>query len=575
MHVLLSHSHVDKSHAELVQSHLASDSALEISLEPLDFRPSTSSTSFMDSARDHDAVVQIVSRRLLESRYCMRELLSLLRDPTERQHYRDHVVPIVIEDDHFTLTRTASDNLATRSATDNQLIEYWRGQASHLEEDLDQTSSSDSGTLDELRGELVTVRDIAVQVGRFLRLVTEDSAFAVSYSAQIPSRFSDVITHLSSINTSNASAAGSSLRLTIPFRRQRQEPTEPPSPAAQHLRDLYESISVPSEDDPARPEFPPFSPRFPATPIHEVRIEQLNRTVLIKDESYNFTGSHKDRMAWEIVVFYKQLMEDRVESSQPDRLAVPPASIISNGSAALAIQVLFRCFGLPPLKVLIDENATSTPTREKLERAGCEVFPRDLSARELDSSDVLEMTNNPDGYDFTSRNIVDPRRRTYYDWLAYEILNAGAKHIFIPVGTGDLYVNVLAVLRDELTGASYDSRLEGGSLKLVDRVVYGATSEDWKTKMDKLYAAYRPTLIEARNFVSEMRERGYCGTNSAIYDVQEASVAEALEIARSHKIQTEHSGIAGLGLLLERMKADPIPPEDTVLVVNTGWFALP
>jgi hypothetical protein len=329
---------------------------------------------------------------------------------------------------------------------------------------------------------------------------------------------------------------------------------------------------VASDSDPDQPEFPPFSPRFPATPVYPIEVPQLGREILIKDESHNFTGSHKDRMAWEVVVYYKMIIQDLMEPHAKS-VAIPAASIISSGSAALAIQVMLRCYDLPSLRVLVDQRTDPRIVR-KLRRVGCEVYLCDLYERELDSAAVLQLTENETGFDLTARNLIDPNRRTYYDWLAYEILNCGAKHVFIPVGTGDLYVNLLTVLRDELLGITDDRRLVGGSSAIEGLELYGATSSDRKTKMDRLYAPYRPTLEEARRVVKEMCDQGLCGTRSGIYDIRERVVKDALGIARANKIRCDESGIAGLSLLLHMSEDGMMPTDGPVLVVNTGWLAL-
>lgn len=62
---------------------------------------------------------------------------------------------------------------------------------------------------------------------------------------------------------------------------------------------LY-SIHVASENDPNKPEFPPDKPKFPATPIMRLEVPGFTN-VWLKDESKNPTGTHKDRMAWEIL----------------------------------------------------------------------------------------------------------------------------------------------------------------------------------------------------------------------------------------------------------------------------------
>jgi len=234
---------------------------------------------------------------------------------------------------------------------------------------------------------------------------------------------------------------------------------------------------------------------------------------------------------------------------------------------------MLRSFGLPDLSVLIDHN-TDIRIVNKLRRAGCHVLIHDLSSRELHANDVLELTDNQGGLDFTSRDLVDPLRSKYYDWLAYEILNQDAKHIFIPVGTGDLFVNVLTVLDEELSGRRKDRRLEGGEQALEGVHLYGATSSDRKTWMDKLWAAYRPTLDDAKKLCSEVVKVGNVGKGSEIYDVEERFVAGALSNARAGDLQCDESGIAGLALFLQ-LRESGFTEDENVLIVNTGWLAVP
>ena len=514
-----------------------------------------------------------------------------MKDDTDRNHYSERAVPIIIDD------ATGGINLFDITGQ-LQLVDYWMGEKSKLEDELNSRSKEFGAAIDELRSELTVRRDIAEHIVRFMRTVT-DNIYAASYHSQQSKNFSDVVQRLRKIGAEtlerdslqngdeSVERGRPARRLTPRWRRPvRGDPdlshaaTQPdptkgagePSPEVKGLIHLRDSIVIPSHNDPERPEFPPFSPRFPATPIKQVRIPELDRDVIFKDESHNFTGSHKDRMAWEIIVYYKALIQD-ILAPHSRSLSLPSASIISNGSAAVAIQVMLRCYGLPGLKVLVDEK-TDERIVQKLLGVGCEVFEHDLSDRQLESADVLELTENVDGFDVTARNLVDPTRRTYYDWLAYEIFNCGAKHIFIPVGTGDLFVNILTVLRDELMGVANDRRLAGGIEMIEGLELYGATSDDWKTKMDKLYATHRPTLDEARRVVTEVREAGHCGNNTNVYNVNETIVAKALSIAKTNGISCDESGIAGLSLLLQKSNELEIPHDEEILIVNTGWMPL-
>ena len=70
---------------------------------------------------------------------------------------------------------------------------------------------------------------------------------------------------------------------------------------------ILKSIKVNSENDPSNPEFPADNPKFPATPTYEIEVPSFS-DVWLKDESVNLTGTHKDRMAWEMVVTYRDFL---------------------------------------------------------------------------------------------------------------------------------------------------------------------------------------------------------------------------------------------------------------------------
>ncbi|MBP9686964.1 MAG: pyridoxal-phosphate dependent enzyme, partial [Candidatus Doudnabacteria bacterium] len=139
----------------------------------------------------------------------------------------------------------------------------------------------------------------------------------------------------------------------------------------------------------------------------------------LKDESCNPTGTHKDRMAWEIVVTYRDFLLAKERGQVTGDL--PHMSIISSGSAAVAIQSLLQKYRLPALKVLVDAGIEEN-VQNQLLQLGCEVYFTDLSQRPLESKEILELTDNRGGFDITSNEALDPSLR-FYDWLAYEIIN--------------------------------------------------------------------------------------------------------------------------------------------------------
>jgi hypothetical protein len=326
---------------------------------------------------------------------------------------------------------------------------------------------------------------------------------------------------------------------------------------------LLDLINVASENDPLRPEFPADNPKFPATPTYKIDIPGFS-DVWLKDESYNPTGTHKDRMAWEIVVTYRDflLAKKRGQVSGP----LPAMSIISSGSAAIAIQTQLRKYHLPNLKVLIDPKAelTNLPVMRKL---GCEIYETDLSKKALDWKEILELTNNPNGTDITSSEALDPTTR-FYDWLGYEIINSSPDYCFIPFGTGHLFENILNINKKEVSTRKHDPRFKGDVKKLRHCNFMGATTNNPDSKAEKLYSPHLPFSHFDEQWMRLYRQAGFCGPDSNVYSLEEDCLDAAIALATKLKINAEPSGIAGLALLLQL--DGKIPKDKKILIVSTG-----
>lgn len=318
---------------------------------------------------------------------------------------------------------------------------------------------------------------------------------------------------------------------------------------------------IPAESDPYRPEFPPkpfFIPSFPASLTRILEIEN-NKRIWIKDESTNPTGTHKDRMAWEITL----IMLD-VETN------ISEISLISSGSAAIAIQTFFNLYKVKTiLKVLVDKSMSINMINH-LEKLGCKIYITDLSLTELKSKDIKKLTDNISGIDITYRENMDIRSTRYYDWLSYEILNESPDYCFIPFGTGDLYVNILNILLEEIgrTGKKPDSRFRGNLDKLKNCNFIGATTNNKDSKLDKLFSYFLPYKNEYLRFIDEFIAKGCFGQLTSILNVDESFVQSAYTMAHQKGITCEYSGIAGLALYLQLQ--DNIPADRKVLIINTG-----
>jgi hypothetical protein len=325
---------------------------------------------------------------------------------------------------------------------------------------------------------------------------------------------------------------------------------------------ILRSIDVASNNNPNKPEFPPENPKFPATPTYKIEIEGFSN-VWLKDESKNRTGTHKDRMAWEMIVTYKEFLLSK-KAGKIKKL--PALSILSSGSAAFAIQTQLLNYNLPDLRVLIDES-TDIKIINNLKKIGCKVFAKNLKNKICDWKDILELTNNKDGFDITSNEAYDPAVR-FYDWLSYEIINSNAEFIFVPFGTGHLYENIMNVIKGELIYKKNDRRFHGNKKTLEVASVLGATTISSKSKAIKLYAPFLPFANYSKQWIKFYQYAGLTGKMSQVYNLQEKYLNQAIKIAKEQNIDCEPSGIAGLGLLLQ-MK-NKIPRDKKILIVNTG-----
>ncbi len=241
-------------------------------------------------------------------------------------------------------------------------------------------------------------------------------------------------------------------------------------------------------------------------------------------------------------------------------------SIISSGSAAVAIQTQLRKYNLPNLKVLVDLNI-SEENRNNIEKLGCEIYETDLGKKSLGWKEILKLTDNKNGFDITSSEALDPTTR-FYDWLSYEIVNSSPDYCFIPFGTGNLFENVLNINKKELGTENHDPRFSGNMDKLRHCNFMGATTDNPKSKADKLYSPHLPFVHYDEQWIRLYRLAGFCGPESDVCIVKEEFIDQALEIAKRQNINCEASGIAGLALLLQQ--EDNISKSAKILIVNTG-----
>jgi len=327
-------------------------------------------------------------------------------------------------------------------------------------------------------------------------------------------------------------------------------------------------------NDPDYPEFPPGNEVFPSSPTRSINMPQLGE-ILIKDESvHKWSGTHKDRMAWEVVVSYKNI-EKAITDGRLKNQKLPSFSLTSSGSAALAIGRMLAEHSLPKLKVLSDVSLEEDAELcNAITSTHCELYLTEMSRTEISVDQTLWLTNNQSGFDLT--DFHNTTRAMYiYDWLCYEILNENPDYIFVPYGTGTLFREITNILRHEASiDTVRDRRLskEVSASRLRGVHVLGATSNNPNTKADKLYAPYRPYHNRNMHEAYYYKSCGYVGEHTGVYTIQEHHLTTAFELAKSAGVECEHSGCAGLALL-HQMRHE-IESNARVLVVNTGKLRL-
>jgi len=335
-------------------------------------------------------------------------------------------------------------------------------------------------------------------------------------------------------------------------------------PLSKEEEEILKSIIVPSENDPNAPEFPPAKPKFPATPTYKIKVPGFNN-VWLKDESINkYSGTHKDRQAWEVVILYRNFLLSKKTGQLKGPL--PTFSIVSSGSAAIAIGRTLKDYGLPKLKVLVDKNLNPI-ILDSIEKSHCEIFQTNLSLKPLKPQEILTFTNNKNGFDLTSNQGVGLEIGNF-DWFSYEVLNNSPDYCFIPFGTGTIYEKILEINKLEIGYRKHDPRFRGDTEILRNCNFMGVTTKNPRSKADKLFAHHLPFPKIDEEWIRFYKTSGFCGPETGIYLIKEGYLDKAMEIAELQGINCEPSGIAGLALMLQLK--NKLPKDKKMLIVNTG-----
>lgn len=344
-------------------------------------------------------------------------------------------------------------------------------------------------------------------------------------------------------------------------------------------RDLAEKWA---DEIPLYPVKDPRNPEWKATPVIVADLTPYGYgKVLIKDEGSsesNPTGTIKDRLARELAKLYGRFAraamlrtKNGLGKSGIETVTIPRFSVITSGNVATAVAHAFEEFGLPPVKVLIDNDTPEDRVRE-LMRHYADVYVADLSGGELSAADIKRATNNVSGVDITSSVAFRPDE-VLYDWHAHEVLNLEPDLVFVPYGSGRIFENYLRWQERSLTNETEgrrDLRLQAPIEKVIATSILGAEPRRrFHSKADKLTARYKPFAILRDGEIRDLKAFKFTGRDTGVYRVDERRIDEAYDVMNGF-CDAEYSGAAGLGLYMQLFDQGRIDPRAKVIIVNSG-----
>lgn len=251
--------------------------------------------------------------------------------------------------------------------------------------------------------------------------------------------------------------------------------------------------------------------------------------LLIKDESHNPFGTHKDRKS-----DYVLENVERLSRGWP----VERLCILTCGNAGLSLAA-FAAKRRLPVTAFIDAPTPSLESR--LEMMGARVVRVEARKRIWSTRELRRRAGAT-----SWRNVLDVTNmfRPYYG-LAEEIALARPDVVVLPVGGGELFVGLARRL---------------GELGLPARLI-GITASAPRTAADKLYAWWSPF----RGRLQELTRSS--GPHRLLHLSNEQSLTETYR-AVSRYLRCEPSSAAAFDVL-RRLS---FRPHEKVLVINTGTF---
>lgn len=155
------------------------------------------------------------------------------------------------------------------------------------------------------------------------------------------------------------------------------------------------------------------------------------------------TGFFQDREASDIIAQMQYL-----RSKSANGPIIKQFSALNRCSLAYSIQSFMNERNMGKLRVLCDEY--DVDAFQKLLQAGCAPFYNQSKKKlsELDQYEILDFTENIDGYSIHDKQAFPDDIYTSKNWLYDELLSINADGIFIPVKSGEIFKGLVNRLQE-------------------------------------------------------------------------------------------------------------------------------
>lgn len=154
VNIFLSYCWSDSHEADRIYDYFKNSQSIELYRDAIDIKKWGSIKEYMQSIRNMDYIILLISDAYLKSANCMYEVLEVMRD----RSYRDKIFPAVIYSEIF--------NPVTRA----KYVKYWQDEFKELKNTLQEI---DMQNLGKLNVDLKRRQDIASNIAEFLDVICD------------------------------------------------------------------------------------------------------------------------------------------------------------------------------------------------------------------------------------------------------------------------------------------------------------------------------------------------------------------------------------------------------------------